>query len=108
MKYLKIGIYGFLALAIIICAALFRLVLFAEGWPLVNSDEATMGIMARHIAYNGEHPIFFYGQNYMGALEAYLGAALFHLFGPSLFSLRLGLLILFILFLVSTYLLASL
>jgi hypothetical protein len=44
----------------------------------------------------------------MGALEAYLGAALFHLFGPSLFSLRLGLLILFILFLVSTYLLASL
>lgn len=35
-----------------------------------------MGIMARHIAYHGEHPIYFYGQHYMGALEAYFAAVL--------------------------------
>ena len=36
--------------------------------------------MALHIAYRGEHPFLFYGQNYMGALEAYIGALLFHQF----------------------------
>lgn len=64
--------------------------------------------MALHIAYRGEHPIFFYGQNYMGSLEAYLGAASFQLFGPSVFTLRLGLIVLFVLFLVSMYALTSL
>ena len=45
----------------------------------------------------------------MGPLEAYLGAGLFHLFGPSLFTLRLGLVLRFVLFLfVCTYLLTSL
>ena len=45
----------------------------------------------------------------MGPLEAYLGAGLFHLFGPSLFTLRLGLVLCFVLFLfVCTYLLTSL
>lgn len=108
MKYLKIGIYEISAFVIISLAALWRLLLITQGWPLTNSDEATIGIMARHIAYNGEHPIFFYGQNYMGALEAYLGAALFPIFGSSLWTVRLGLLLLFILFLLSMYLLASL
>lgn len=66
-----------------------------------------MGLMARHIAYSGAHPIFFYGQNYMGATEAYLGALFFHLFGPSLLTLRLSVIALTALFLLSTYLLAS-
>ena len=41
--------------------------------------------LALHIAYRGEHPLFFYGQEYMGPLEAYIGALLFHIFGVSLF-----------------------
>ncbi|MGH2517781.1 MAG: ArnT family glycosyltransferase, partial [Ktedonobacterales bacterium] len=61
-----------------------------------------------HILRNGAHPIFFYGQNYMGALEAYLGAAAFKVFGVSVVSLRLGVLLLYALFLASTYLLAAL
>ena len=65
-------------------------------------------IMAMHILYNGEHPIFFYGQNYMGTLEAYLGSAFFYLFGVSVFSLRLGPVLFFALFLVNMYLLTSL
>lgn len=67
-----------------------------------------MGVMALHIAYRGEHPTFFYGQNYMGTLQAYIGAGLFHIFSPSLFSLRLGLILLHMLFLICMYLLVSL
>ena len=43
----------------------------------------------------------------MGPFEAYLAAVFFHLFGPSLFVLRLSLLLIFALFLVSIYLLTS-
>lgn len=108
MKYLKIGIYELYALAIIAFAIGLRLVLLAMGWPPTDSDEGTMGIMARHIAYRGEHPYVFYGQNYMGTIEAHIGAVFFHLFGPSLFSLRLSVILFVTLFLISTYVLASL
>ncbi len=108
IKQLKISTYGIYAFIIIVGAASLRLFLIAQGWPHSNSDEETMGIMAMHIAYNGEHPIFFYGQNYMGTLQAYFAAALFHLFGASVFILRLGPLLLFALFLTCMYLLTSL
>lgn len=92
--------------ALITCAALFRIFLAYNNWPQFNADEGVMGIMALHIQ-RGEHPIFFYGQNYMGALEAYLGAGLFYLFGSSAFSLHLGLILLFTLFLVCIYALTA-
>jgi hypothetical protein len=76
-------------------------------WPLLNSDEGTMGIMALHIAYRGEHPIFYYGQQYMGSLEAYIGAGLFHVFGPSILTLRFGIILLYIPFLIAMYFLTS-
>src|SRR5947209_15470750 len=107
VKLLKIGVYDSLAAGIILCATTLRVVLNALGWPPTNADEGTMGIMALHIAYRGERPLLFYGQNYMGTLEAYLGAMFFHLFGPSLFSLRLGVILLTMLFFVSTYVLTS-
>ena len=81
IKQLKIGSYGIWACIIIVVATLLRIVLIAQGWPHSNADEDTMGIMGMHIAYNGEHPIFFYGQQYMGSLEAYVAAAFFRLFG---------------------------
>ncbi len=46
-------------------------------------DTAVVGLMAMHILHNGERPLFFYGQSYFGALEAWLAAALFKLFGIS-------------------------
>src|SRR5260370_33565805 len=92
----------------ILIATLLRLLLISQGWPSTDSDESTMGLMALHIAYRGEHPVFFYGQGYMGSLEAYIAAPLFHLFGPSTFSLRLGLVFHFTLFLIIMYFLASL
>ncbi|MDQ2716759.1 MAG: hypothetical protein M3Z08_17775 [Chloroflexota bacterium] len=85
-----------------------RVTLIAQGWPLTNSDEGTIGLMALHIAYQGAHPIFYYGQNYMGSLEAFIAAPLFHLFGPTLFAVRLGMALLFALFLGCMYLLVRL
>ncbi len=109
MKYLKIGIYEFGAIVVISCAAVVRIVLIALGWPRTNSDEATMGIMAIHVAYQSKHPAIFYGQNYMGTIEAYIGSFLFHLTGgPSLFALRLGVVLLTMLFLVTMYMLTRL
>ena len=105
LKYLKISIYEVVALCIIAGSALIRLLLISQNWPWTDSDEGTFGIMAMHIAYNGAHPIFVYGQYYMGTLQAYISAVIFHLLGPSLFSLRLSVLLLFVFFLASLYLL---
>ncbi len=102
------GRYEILALALITIAIVLRLMLVANSWPETTSEEGTFGLEAMHIAFRGEFPIFMYGQNYMGVLEAYIGAILFHLFGISLFSLRLGMLILFALFLLSIYYLTKL
>lgn len=104
----KISRYGVIAGGIILAVTLLRLVLIGLGWPLTNSDEGTMGIMALHIAYQGEHPTFFYGQHYMGSWEAFLGAGLFHFFGPSLFALRLGTVVMIALALIAIYLLSRL
>ncbi|MGZ3642947.1 MAG: hypothetical protein ACXVCM_03765 [Ktedonobacteraceae bacterium] len=108
IKQLKIGSYGIWAGVIIVVATLLRLVLIAQGWPHSNADEDTMGIMGMHIAYNGAHPIFFYGQHYMGTVEAYVAAVFFHLFGVSVFTLRLGPVLMFSLFLANMYLLTRL
>ncbi len=105
---ISIGIYEIAAFAIILIAPALRVLLAAQGWPMTNSDESTMGLMALHIAYHGELPIFFYGQGYMGTIQAYLAAALFHFFGSSFFTLRLGLIFLFALFLISMYFLTRL
>jgi hypothetical protein len=108
LKRPRPGQYGMAAMAIIICALTVRIALTALSLPTPNSDEGAMGLEAMHIAFRGEHPIFLYGQNYMGVLEAYIGAVAFHLFGVSLFSLRLSMLMLFTVFLVSLYFLVSL
>lgn len=102
-KHLRIEQHGVYALFLITLAVALRVVLIAQGWPYLNSDEGTMGLMALHVAYRGEMPVFFYGQGYMGSLEAYLAAPLFQLFGPSAFMLRLGLLLLYLLFLVNMF-----
>src|SRR2546421_5577270 len=107
-KYLGLSPEVLGVLIAIALATAIRVAVIGLGWQTTNSDEDTMGLMALHIAYRGEFPVFFYGQNYMGALEAYIGALLFHLLGPSLFSLRLSLVFLFDLFLLVMYLLTRL
>ncbi len=106
-KYLHAGSYALWAGALIVLAVALRVALIALGWPQLDSDEGTMGIMGMHILSRGEHPVFFYAQGYMGALEAYLSAAFFSLFGVSTFTLRIGLIVFFALFLLGMYLLTS-
>jgi 4-amino-4-deoxy-L-arabinose transferase-like glycosyltransferase len=60
--------------------------LSAGAFPF-NSDEAITGLMARHIL-QGERPVFFYGQVYMGSLDAWLTAGIFALLGDSVLSIR--------------------
>src|SRR5512139_1979664 len=61
----------------------YRLALLLAAAPPTNSDEATMGLAALHIARGEDFPVWFYGQAYMGTLEAYLAAPLFAVAGPS-------------------------
>jgi hypothetical protein len=106
LKFLKrfhIGKYEICLVGILLFALALRLVLLALDWPTTNSDEGNMGVLALHIAYKGEWPVFFYGQPYMGPVEGYVSALLFRIFGPSLFVLRLGLLPFFALFLICMY-----
>ena len=90
-------------LACVALAALLRLVLIYFNWPYTDSDEGNMGVLALHVAWQGAHPIFFYGGNYLGPLEGYAAAPLFRLFGSSLFALRLPLVLFFVLFLLGMY-----
>jgi len=66
-----------------------------------------MGLAALHIFTGRDYPAFFYGQNYMGTSEAYIGAVLFHALGASLLTLRIGLVLLYAIFLASTYTISS-
>lgn len=50
-----------------------------EAFPF-NADEAVLGLMARH-TLQGSWPLFFYGQAYMGSLDASLVAVGFAVFG---------------------------
>src|SRR5437588_7121513 len=108
LKRFRIGPYELGMFAMVAAAILSRLVLIYFNWPVTNSDEGNMGLLAMHVAYRGELPIFFYGLPYMGPLEGYIAAPLFRLFGVSLFTLRLGLLPLFTLFLICMYYLTRL
>ena len=74
-------------LVISIVALAWKAVLLAINSVPFNSDEAVVGLMARHIL-QGERPIFFYGQAYMGSLDAFLVAFGFLLFGQQVWVIR--------------------
>jgi len=73
--------------AVIVAVALKVWLLLIEAVPF-NSDEAIVALMARHIL-QGERPIFFYGQAYMGSLDAWLVAGGFAIFGEAVWVIRL-------------------
>lgn len=107
-KYITSRRDGVLASLLILGAAGIRLILMFYGWPGVNAEEGTFGLEAMHIAYRGELPVFMYGQDYMGTIESYLGALFFHIFGVSWITMRLGMVVLFVLFLIAFYFLTKL
>ena len=51
-------------------------VALARAWTdFLDPDEAVVALMAKHIREGRERPVFYYGQPYLGAMEAYLVAA---------------------------------
>ncbi|HEX8994562.1 MAG TPA: hypothetical protein VF812_00880 [Ktedonobacterales bacterium] len=92
--------------ALIALAALLRLTLAARGWPILNSDEATMGLMGSDVLRLGTHPVFTYAQDYIGALQAYLAAPIDALLGPTPLALRVTTTLQFTVFLLVVYALA--
>ena len=81
-----------LAAALVPCAVIvgivFRAWMLASPIGLLDSDEAVVGLMARHIL-DGELPIFFWGQAYGGPHEAVLAAGVFSIAGSSVVALKL-------------------
>jgi len=80
-----------------IAMVLLCIVCIGIGWKAVwlwqdvfpfNADEAITGLMARHIL-QGARPVFFYGQSYMGSLDAFLVAGLFRLLGDGVLPIRI-------------------
>src|SRR5262245_1921282 len=57
-----------------------------------DSDQAVFGLMGKHLSEGRALPIFMYGQNYILAVEAWMAAPMFLLFGVSVASLKLPLL----------------
>ncbi|WP_148083471.1 glycosyltransferase family 39 protein [Micromonospora sp. Llam0] len=91
----------------VILGVLYRFFALLWSSPPTNSDEAIMGLAAIHISKAENFPAFFYGQDYMGVLEAYLAAPIFALFGPSVIALRIPNLLLFGAFIVIMWRLVS-
>jgi hypothetical protein len=72
----------------LIVGLLVRLYLVVHTQGVIAGDEAVTGIQAEHILH-GEWPVYYYGQPYMGSLEAYLLALVFAIVGPSVLALRI-------------------
>ena len=56
-----------------------------------NSDQAVVGLMAKHLSEFRAFPLFFYGQNYMLGVQSWIAVPFFWLGGPTVAMLRLPL-----------------
>jgi len=74
--------------AAIAAGILFRVGIYRTALGAPDSDEAIVGLMARH-ALHGDFTVFFWGQPYGGSQEALLTVPFFAVFGTSLLALRI-------------------
>ncbi|MCH7586945.1 MAG: glycosyltransferase family 39 protein [Chloroflexi bacterium] len=74
-------------LLVVVVATGYKIMLLAADVFPFNSDEAVVGLMARHILA-GKWQVFFYGQAYMGSLDATFVALGFSLFGSQTVIIR--------------------
>ena len=82
MKAVEVPLWIAMVLAVAV-----RIWLAVHTHGVIAGDEAMVGLQAEHIL-RGEHPIYYYGQPYMGSFEAYFLAAIFLLTGPSTWAMR--------------------
>ncbi len=79
-------------------AALLSVLVLARSWPFVwwpaahfDSDQAIVGLMAKHISEGRAFPLYYYGQQYMLAIEAWLAAPVMLMLGPTVTAVKLPL-----------------
>lgn len=65
------------------------LVFVAYGHVHFNSDQAIIGLMAKHLSELRALPVYFYGQHYMLAVEAWVATLVFPFTGPTVWALNL-------------------
>ncbi len=74
-------------LLVVIIAGVGRALLIATGSDSFHSEEAIVALMARHMV-QGDFPVFFYGQAYMGSFNAMSTALGFATLGESVLTIR--------------------
>src|SRR5690348_13420174 len=77
-------------------------ILIQRGFEIFNADHAVIGLMAKHIM-EGHPMVYFYGQGYMGSLEAFVAALFFSFFGMDIWVLQCAPLFFYLAFLVVNY-----
>ncbi len=82
---------------LILCLVVAALAVVARSAPFMapgvrfDADQAVVGLMAKHISEGRAFPVYFYGQSYLLAVEAYLAAPVMWLLGPTEVALKLPL-----------------
>lgn len=71
-----------------LAGVLLRLWVLRSPLGSLSSDEAIVGLMARHALSDGRITTFFWGQEYGGSIEPLLAAGLFAVVGSSTIALR--------------------
>jgi len=80
--------------AVVLAIVLFRSALFVFRPQLAfDADQAVFGLMAKHLVEGRAFPLYMYGQNYILAVEAWMAAPMFLLFGVSVQALKFPLLL---------------
>ena len=83
-----------IVLALVVTLVVWRsgvLVFWAQAQ--FDSDQAVFGLMAKHLAEGRAFPVFMYGQSYILAVQAWMAAPLFLVFGASVPALKFPLLL---------------
>jgi hypothetical protein len=75
--------------AVVIAGLVLRWFILTHALGSLDGDEATTGLVARHLLHNHEHPVFYWASNYGGTLEAAVTAAVFAVTGSSVLVLKL-------------------
>jgi hypothetical protein len=83
----------FTAVGLAVALVIFRSIVFIAYEQLFDSDQAIVGLMAKHASELHAFPLFFYGQNYMLGVQAWIAVPFFWVAGPTVAMLRLPLLL---------------
>jgi hypothetical protein len=82
----------FTTLAVLL--VVFRSAVFLiHGYIDFDSDQAILGLMAKHVSEFRHFPLFYYGQNYMLGATSWVIAPFFWLFRPSIAAMKVPLVI---------------